>query len=153
MWIVERVLTEPDDKKNNILTWKFQVENRTYAIHKLPHLDYYTSHINNETWFALTPLLGARWTLICPHPLPHTGWKLICPNSLLHAGVQWNLWFKTTMLRDQPPMRDHFSGNLGLHFYTFIPPMKDHLSYKTSLLWSHGGFKLQVSLYNVCSQR
>ncbi len=28
-------------------------------------------------------------------------------------------------------MRNHFSTNLGLHFYTFIPPMIDHLSYKT----------------------
>ncbi len=29
-------------------------------------------------------------------------------------------------------MRDHFNNNMALHFYTFIPPMKDHLSYKTT---------------------
>ncbi len=44
-------------------------------------------------------------------------------------------------------MKDHFCGNLGLHFYTFIPPMKDHLSYKTILGGSMGGLKSQVSLY------
>ncbi len=29
-------------------------------------------------------------------------------------------------------MKDHFSVKLGLHFYAFIPLMKDHLSYKTT---------------------
>ncbi len=57
------------------------------------------------------------------------------------------------MLRDQPPKRDHFSGNLGLHFYTFIPPMKNHLSYKTTF-WPHfvvpwGGIKTHFSLYHL----
>ncbi len=71
-----------------------------------------------------------------------------CPNNC----IQWNLWCNTTALRDRPPMRDHFSRNLGLYFYSFLPPMKNHLSYKSSLLWSHGGLKSQVSLYMLLCQ-
>ncbi len=36
-------------------------------------------------------------------------------------------------MRKQPLMRDHFSSNMALSFYTFVPLMKDHLSYKTNL--------------------
>ena len=43
-------------------------------------------------------------------------------------------------------MRDHFSRNVVIHFYTFIPPMKDHLSYKTTFCGPMGGLKPQVSL-------
>ncbi len=45
-----------------------------------------------------------------------------------------NMRFKTTALRDWPLIRDHFSGNLDLHFYTLIHLMKDHLSYKTTFV-------------------
>ncbi len=41
----------------------------------------------------------------------------------------------------------YYSRNLGLHIYTFIPMMKDHLSYKTTLCGPMGGLKSQVSLY------
>ncbi len=34
--------------------------------------------------------------------------------------------------KDQPLMRDHYSSNLALHFYTFVPVMKDDLFYKTT---------------------
>ncbi len=44
-------------------------------------------------------------------------------------------------------MRDHFSRNLDLHFYTFIPLRKDHLSYKTTFCGPMGDLKSQVSLY------
>ncbi len=68
--------------------------------------------------------------------LPHVPGKEIDADSLRNQNivwVQWNLWFKDTVLRDQPLMKEHFCWNLGLplHFYTFIPLMKDHLSYKT----------------------
>ncbi len=33
-------------------------------------------------------------------------------------------------MRDQPLMRDHCCSNFALHFYTFVPAMKDHLSHK-----------------------
>ncbi len=33
---------------------------------------------------------------------------------------------------DRHLMRDHFSSNMAVHFYTFVPVMKDHLSYKTT---------------------
>ncbi len=65
----------------------------------------------------------------------------------MSAPVQWNLWFKTTALSDQPLMRDHFSWNLDLHFYTFIPLMKDHLLYKTTFGGPMSGLKSQDSLY------
>ncbi len=35
-------------------------------------------------------------------------------------------------MRDQPLMRNHFCSNMALHFYTFIPLMKDQASYKTT---------------------
>ncbi len=50
-------------------------------------------------------------------------------------------------MRDRPPMRYHFYSNMALYFYTFVPPMKDHLSYETTLCGSVGGLSLQVSLY------
>ncbi len=34
-------------------------------------------------------------------------------------------------MRDQPPMKDHCCSNMALHFYTFIPLIKDHLLCKT----------------------
>ncbi len=37
--------------------------------------------------------------------------------------------------------------NWRLHFYTYIPPMKDHHSYKTTFCGPMGGLKSQVSLY------
>ncbi len=46
-------------------------------------------------------------------------------------------------------MKDHFSVNLGLHVYTFIPMMKDHLSYKTTFCGPMGVLKSQVSLYYI----
>ncbi len=57
------------------------------------------------------------------------GW-VIRSHVLQTMPVQWNLRFKTTALRDRPPMKDHFSMNLGLYFYTFIPL----ISYKTILV-------------------
>ncbi len=39
---------------------------------------------------------------------------------------------ETTATRDRSPTRDHFSSNMAPHFYTFVPPMKGHLSYKTT---------------------
>ncbi len=56
-------------------------------------------------------------------------------------------WFKTTALKDQPSMIYYFIGNLGLYFYTFIPLMKDYLSYKTNFCGLYGCLKWQVSLY------
>ncbi len=50
-------------------------------------------------------------------------------------------------------MRDHFSYktsfsmNMELHFYIFLPLIKDHLSYKTIFVGLWGGLKTQVSLY------
>ncbi len=38
-----------------------------------------------------------------------------------------------TAIRDRPQTRAPFSSNIALHFYTFIPLSKDHLSYKTTL--------------------
>ncbi len=35
-------------------------------------------------------------------------------------------------MRDRPLIRDYFCSNLALHFYTFVPLIKDHLSYKTT---------------------
>ncbi len=53
-----------------------------------------------------------------------------------------NHWY--IVRRDRPPTRDHISSNMALHFYTFVPQMKDHLSYKTTfcgpLEWSHHTF-------------
>ncbi len=67
--------------------------------------------------------------------------------------VHWNLWFNTNAFRDQPLMRDHFSRNLGLHFYILIlTVMKDHLSYKTTFCVFLGGLKCQVSLYMVSAR-
>ncbi len=37
------------------------------------------------------------------------------------------------MARDQPVMRDHYCSNIALHFYTFVPAMKEHLSHQTTL--------------------
>ncbi len=39
--------------------------------------------------------------------------------------------------RDQPPSRDYFCSNMALHLHTYVPPVKDHLSYKTTGLRSH----------------
>ncbi len=44
-------------------------------------------------------------------------------------------------------MREHFSWNLGVHDYTFIPQMKDYLSCKTSCCGPMGHLKSQVSLF------
>ncbi len=41
-------------------------------------------------------------------------------------GHQWNLSFKTTVLRDWPLMRDHFSRNFGVHVYA------SYLQWKTT---------------------
>ncbi len=51
------------------------------------------------------------------------------PNTAVKT-VALYLYFKITTLRNQPPMRDNLSSNLGLHFYTFKLLIKDHLSYK-----------------------
>ncbi len=52
--------------------------------------------------------------------------------------IQWNLRWETTALTDWPPMR-HCCSNMALHFYTFEPVMKDHMSHKTQdFLWSCG---------------
>ncbi len=57
--------------------------------------------------------------------------------------IQWNLWWETTMMRDWP-LKRNFSNNMALHFYTLVPPMKDHLSYKTTFCghvgWSYRRF-------------
>ncbi len=44
-----------------------------------------------------------------------------------------NLRFNTTVIRDQLPFKANLDKNIALHFYTFIPAMRDHLSYKTIL--------------------
>ncbi len=51
-----------------------------------------------------------------------------------HGGIhiQWNLWWETTVKRQQPLMRDHFCSNISLHFHAFLPPIIDHVSYKTT---------------------
>ncbi len=50
----------------------------------------------------------------------------------LSVVLLWNLQWETTAMRDQPLMRDYFCNNMVLHFYIFVPQMKDHLSYKTT---------------------
>ncbi len=54
--------------------------------------------------------------------------------------VQWNLWQDTTAMRDWPLMKDHCCTNVTQHFYTFMPPMKYHLSYKTTFCSPHHKF-------------
>ncbi len=39
---------------------------------------------------------------------------------------------ETTVIWDQPPMKDHYCSNMALHFYTFVLLKKDHMSYKTT---------------------
>ncbi len=58
--------------------------------------------------------------------------------------IQWNLWWETTANRDWPLTQDHCCSNMALHFYTFVPIMKDHLSHNTHCVW--GGLSSQVSL-------
>ncbi len=36
-----------------------------------------------------------------------------------------NIATVTPVTRDLFPMRDYFSSNMALHFYTFVPPMSD----------------------------
>ncbi len=42
---------------------------------------------------------------------------------------------KNTAMTDLPQMRFNCCSNvvMALHFYTFVPPMRDHQSYKTTL--------------------
>ncbi len=54
--------------------------------------------------------------------------------------------------RENRPIRiAHMYWNLILHFHTFIPPMKDHLSYQTTLWWPRITFectcKIQMSIW------
>ncbi len=51
----------------------------------------------------------------------------------------------TTVMRDQLLLRDHCCSNMALHFYTFVPAMKDHLSNKTVV--PCGSLSSWVSLY------
>ncbi len=48
---------------------------------------------------------------------------------------------------DQPLTRYHFCNKMAIYFYTFVPQMKDHLSYKTIFCSPMGGHLSQVSLY------
>ncbi len=48
---------------------------------------------------------------------------LNCHTTFTGVLVQWNLWWET----------DLWWSNMALHFYTFVPVIKDHLSYKTTL--------------------
>ncbi len=40
------------------------------------------------------------------------------------------IYSETPATRDRPPVRDHCYSNMGPHFCTFVPTMKDHLSNK-----------------------
>ncbi len=42
-----------------------------------------------------------------------------------------------------------FSRNIDLHFYIYVLPIKDHLSYKTTFSGPWGSLKTQFSLYSV----
>ncbi len=61
--------------------------------------------------------------------------------------IQWNLQWEATVMKGWPLARDHVCCHMSLHFYTFVPLMKDHLSYKTTFcgLWDVNSS--EVSLY------
>ncbi len=61
------------------------------------------------------------------------------------------------VMRDQLLMRDHCCGNMALlHFYTFVPAMKDDLSYKTTFCGPGGGlssrFHCIMNVLQTCIQ-
>ncbi len=48
--------------------------------------------------------------------------------------VQWNLCYNITVMRDHLSNKTTLVGT-DLHFYIFVHPIKDHLSYKTTFCW------------------
>ncbi len=48
-------------------------------------------------------------------------------------------------------MRDHCCSNMALHFYTFVPLMKDHLSCKTMFCGPVGRLVTGVTVYHICT--
>ncbi len=80
--------------------------------------------------------------LLARENITHFRTIILLQNNLFqwsHLCIQWNMRWENSVMRGWPPMRDHFCSNMALHFYTFVPLINSHLSYKTTSVVKWGG--------------